>query len=67
MELIEEFPTRFMIGSDKVGHFGDYASEIVKYDVLLDRLSRETARRVARENFLSVLPGKVRAAMQVGK
>ena len=56
VSLIEEFPTRFLIGSDKVGKFDNYASEIVKYDALLDLLKPETARRVARENFLALLP-----------
>ena len=62
--LIEEFPSRFMIGSDKVGHFADYSSEIVKYDRLLDQLQPATAKRVAHDNFISVLPKRVAAAPQ---
>lgn len=58
--LIEAFPNRFMIGSDKVGRFGNYSSEIKKYDVLLDKLNPEIARKVARENFMSVLPKEKR-------
>jgi predicted TIM-barrel fold metal-dependent hydrolase len=56
VDLIEAFPSRFMIGSDKVGRFDNYEDETLKYNVLLDALKPETARRVARENFLSVLP-----------
>ena len=56
--LIEEFPTRFMIGSDKVGKFDNYSSEIVKYDRLLARLSPAAAKQVAHDNFLSILPAK---------
>lgn len=56
ISLIEEFPTRFMIGSDKVGKFGNYNTEIVKYDILLDKLPADIAKRVAHDNFLSVLP-----------
>jgi hypothetical protein len=58
VSLIEEFPTRFMIGSDKVGRFDDYSSEIVKYDRLLARLTPTAAKQVAHDNFLSILPGK---------
>jgi len=54
--LIEEFPDRFMIGSDKVGRFGDYPAEILKYYKFLDALKPETAKKLARENMLSVLP-----------
>jgi hypothetical protein len=54
--LIEAFPDRFMIGSDKVGHFADYPQEILKYYTFLDALKPETAKKLARENLLSVLP-----------
>jgi len=54
--LVEAFPDRFLIGSDKVGHFADYPKEITKYYTFLDALKPETARKLARENLLSVLP-----------
>ena len=54
--LIEEFPGRFLIGTDKVGHFGDYPQEIFKYYTFLDALKPETAAKLSRENLLSVLP-----------
>lgn len=57
-ELLEEFPTRFMIGTDKVGKFGNYPDEILKYEKLLDTLKPDTARRVGRDNFLALLPKK---------
>jgi len=56
MDLIEEFPDRFLIGSDKVGKFTDYPPEMQKYYVLLDALKPETAKKIARDNFLSTLP-----------
>ncbi|HSU66275.1 MAG TPA: hypothetical protein VLJ39_05370, partial [Tepidisphaeraceae bacterium] len=56
VSLIEEFPDRFMIGTDKVGHFSDYPQEIQKYYIFLDALKPETARKLARENLLSILP-----------
>lgn len=56
VKLIESHPDRFMIGSDKVGHFADYAPEIQKYYVFLDALKPATARKLARENLMSILP-----------
>ena len=58
--LVEDFPDRFMIGTDLVGHFDDYTKTIRSYYVFLDALSPETAQLVANENFLKILPLKVR-------
>lgn len=58
--LIEEFPERFMIGTDKVGHFDDYYDTLSKYYVVLDALDPQTARLLAKDNFISVLPQRVR-------
>ena len=46
--LVEQYPTRFMIVSDALG----------SYTPFLDALSKETARKVARDNFLALLPPK---------
>jgi hypothetical protein len=56
--LIEAFPDRFLIGSDKVGRFGNYPGEIRKFDVLLDALKPDTARKVGRDNLAAVLGRK---------
>lgn len=53
--LIEKYPDRFMIGSDKVGHWAEYPVEILKYYTLIDRLKPETARKLCKENALSLL------------
>ncbi|MDD2338243.1 MAG: hypothetical protein PHD01_16930 [Geobacteraceae bacterium] len=53
--LLEAFPDRFMIGSDKVGHWGGYREEIRKYDPLLALLKPETARKITRENILVII------------
>lgn len=53
--LIEKYPDRFMIGSDKVGHWETYPGEILKYYMLLDRLKPETAEKVCRKNILSLV------------
>lgn len=54
--LVEKYPTRFMIGSDKVGHFSDYPSEMTKYWLFLDALKPDTAKNIGHDNLLSVLP-----------
>jgi hypothetical protein len=56
VRLIEEFPDRFLIGTDKVGHFADYPQEVQKYYKFLDKLRPETARKLAKENLDSILP-----------
>ena len=58
--LMEEFPDRFLVGSDKVGKFGDYPHELQRYYVIFDALKPETARKIARDNFLSLLPKRAR-------
>jgi hypothetical protein len=56
--LIEEFPTRFVIGSDTVGVFDQYKTTLQRYYLLLDALKPETARKVAHDNFLALLPAR---------
>jgi hypothetical protein len=56
VELVSDFPDRFMIGSDAAGHFDSYRETISRYYVLLDELPAGKARMVARENFLRILP-----------
>ena len=53
--LIERFPDRFMVGSDKVGHWTTYADEMTKYNVMLRALSPETAEKFARGNIRRLL------------
>jgi predicted TIM-barrel fold metal-dependent hydrolase len=66
VDLVKAFPDRFMIGSDVVGHYSKYTAEMRKYDLLLDALPEETARRVGHDNFLSVLPAEAREANRIG-
>lgn len=56
--LIDEFPTRVLIGSDKVGHWTGYADIIRSYDALLDELSPETAALVAGGNAARIFGHK---------
>ena len=54
--LIEKYPDNFMVGSDKVGRFGNYRKEIRKYNQLLKALKQPaTMEKVARANFLRVM------------
>ena len=55
VNLIEKYPDRFMIGTDKVGHWSTYPAEVVKYYKLLDRLSESTCNKICRENILSLV------------
>ena len=58
--MVEEFTDRFMLGTDKIGYYEDYNEAITIYYVFLDALSPNTAGLVARENFLSLFPQRVR-------
>jgi predicted TIM-barrel fold metal-dependent hydrolase len=60
LKLVERFPERFMIGSDVVGRFNKLGQEIHGFDPFLDALPEDIARKVARDNFLSILPHAVR-------
>ena len=57
IKLVESYPERFMIGSDVVGSFKRLGEHMTAFDVFLDALSEPVAHRVARDNFLAVLPG----------
>lgn len=56
LALVERFPERFMLGSDVVGRFGSLGEQLHGFDGFLDALPEPVARKVARDNFLAVLP-----------
>ena len=56
VKLIEEYPGRFTIGSDTGDFSAQYAAIVQRTYVLLDALTPETARKVAHDNFLALLP-----------
>ena len=56
VELVERFPERFMLGSDVVGRFDSIGEQMHGFKPFLDALPQEVARKVARDNFLAVLP-----------
>lgn len=53
--LMEKWPDRFMIGTDKVGHWDTYPDEVMKYYALLDKLSPETSQKICRDNILGLV------------
>ena len=56
LKLVARHPSRFMIGTDVVGRFDNLASSIDDFTPFLDGLPEDVARKVARDNFLEVLP-----------
>lgn len=61
VKLVEDYPERFMIGSDVVGRFDSIGKYMHGFDVFLDALPEDVAHKVARDNFLAVLPQKASA------
>lgn len=60
VKLVERFPERFMLGSDVVGRFNKLGKQMRSFDPFLDALSEGVARKVARDNFLAILPESTR-------
>lgn len=56
LALVKRYPTRFMLGSDVVGRFDSLGEEMDSFRPFLDALPEDVARRVAKDNFLAVLP-----------
>lgn len=56
LALVKRYPTRFMLGSDVVGRFDSLGKEMDSFRPFLDALPEDVARRVAKDNFLAVLP-----------
>jgi Tat protein secretion system quality control protein TatD with DNase activity len=53
--MLTRHPSRFFIGSDKIGNFDQYGAAIQKYDLLFTHLPPKIADRIARSNFLEML------------
>ncbi|UVE19740.1 amidohydrolase [Pseudomonas sp. LS44] len=58
LELVTRYPERFMVGSDVVGRFDSLGELMHGFDPFLDALPEVVARKVARDNFLAILPRK---------
>ena len=55
VNLIEKHPDRFLLGTDKVGHFATYPQEVTKYYELLDKLKPKTAENLCKNNVLTLV------------
>ncbi|MDO5532296.1 amidohydrolase family protein [Sutterella sp.] len=53
--LFEKHPTRFLVGTDKVGHWKTYGPDVTKYYDFLAKLSDETRELVSRGNILRLI------------
>jgi predicted TIM-barrel fold metal-dependent hydrolase len=60
VELVERFPTRFVLGSDLVGRFASLGEQMHGFDPFLDALPVAVAEQVSRQNFLDLLPKNVK-------
>jgi hypothetical protein len=58
VSLIEDYPSRFVIGSDTGDFSEQYTAIVQRTYVLLDALKPGTARKLAHDNFLALLPAK---------
>lgn len=58
IDVFEQFPDRFMVGSDKIGDFSKYEETIRKYDVLFNALPKEVAQKLAYDNLFELLKKK---------
>jgi predicted TIM-barrel fold metal-dependent hydrolase len=56
LALVERHPERFLLGSDVVGQFDSLGEYMRAFEPFLDALPEEVARKVARDNFLAILP-----------
>ncbi len=63
VKLVSKHPTRFMLGSDVVGRFDSLGEYIEGFVPFLDALPEAVAHQVARDNFLAILPRKVRSKL----
>jgi hypothetical protein len=63
VKLVNRHPTRFMLGSDVVGRFDSLGEYLTGFEPFLDALPESVAHRVARDNFLEILPRKVRGKL----
>lgn len=67
VKLVEEYPERFMIGSDVVGRFDSIGKYMHGFDVFLDSLPEDVAHKVAKDNFLAILPQQQADTKQPGE
>ncbi len=57
LALIKHHADRFMLGSDATGSFSRLSEKMQDFEPLLEELTPSQAQMLAKQNFLSVLPG----------
>ena len=55
VDIINEYPMHFVIGTDTVGYYKNYVEEINKFDKLLLKLDEETRENLMSKNILNIL------------
>ena len=58
VELIQDYPHRFVLGSDLVGHFDSMERLMNDYQPLLDALPQKVAEQLANGNAAALVPEK---------
>ncbi len=56
--LIEKYPDRFFVGTDKVAYWNTYLEAVEKFYPLLDLLNEKTVKKVCYENMLHLIGKK---------
>ncbi|MFY2763863.1 amidohydrolase family protein [Arenimonas sp. MALMAid1274] len=56
LALVGKYPTRFLLGSDHVGHFDGAADKLEAFTPFLDALPEDVAQGLAHRNLQGVLP-----------
>lgn len=66
LSLIEDFPDRFVLGSDLVGHFDSLEKQLGAFQPLLDALPKKVAEQLASGNAGRLVPksGAVKSAQE---
>lgn len=62
--LVEANPDRFILGSDVVGKFDSLPSYLASFNPFLNALSEKVAHKVARDNFLAILPKAIKKSAE---
>lgn len=55
VKLINQYPDRFMLGSDVVGKFNNIGTILSKWDEILNALPAENAEKIAKTNMLALM------------
>lgn len=66
VELIEDYPNNFILGSDAVGSYSSIPFEMRRYTLLLDSLSPITREKIAHKNLAAILNGERNKRTQKG-